>query len=164
MVWTALALDRPSLDRPSPGPPKISLFFYPHPPKNSFFSSLSGCLLDEFWVMADFGQTHFGQNRLWPKPTLAKTSLICCVLCCVAWALSPASRQTRAAALSTATTSQNPHHGARCAVVATRVEWQATPAGTHSGGKREPEAAQKKQTERLWIEPAVMGDREAGER
>ena len=49
-------------------------------------------------------------------------------------------------------------------MVPTRVEWQATPAGTHSGGKREPEAAQKKQTERLRIEPAVMDEREAGER
>ena len=47
LVWTALpgtvlpgtALP---LDRPSPGPPKISLFFYPLPPQNSFFSSLSG--------------------------------------------------------------------------------------------------------------------------
>ena len=66
--WTALPLDRPSpgppfrpspgppfpwtalpLDRPSPGPPKISLFFFPLPPQNSFFSSLSGCLLVEFW-------------------------------------------------------------------------------------------------------------------
>ena len=49
-------------------------------------------------------------------------------------------------------------------MVATRVEWQATQAGAHSGGKREPEAAQKKETERLRIEPTVMGDREAGER
>ena len=26
-------------------------------------------------VMADFGQTDFGQNRLWPKPTLANCGL-----------------------------------------------------------------------------------------
>ena len=37
---------------------------------------------------ADFGQNRLWPNRLWPKPTLAKptlakTSLICCVLCCV---------------------------------------------------------------------------------
>ena len=36
-------------DRPSPGPPKISLFLFPLPPQNSFFSSLSGGLLVEFW-------------------------------------------------------------------------------------------------------------------
>ena len=42
--------DRPSLGRPSPGPPKISLFFFPLPPQNSFFSSLSGCLLVDFWL------------------------------------------------------------------------------------------------------------------
>ena len=41
--------DRPPRDRPSPGPPKISLFFFSLPPQNSFFSSLSGCLLVEFW-------------------------------------------------------------------------------------------------------------------
>ena len=47
--------DRPSRDRPSLGPPfrldrpKFSLFFFPLPPQNSFFSSLSGCLLVEFW-------------------------------------------------------------------------------------------------------------------
>ena len=35
--WTTL-----HLDRPSPGPPKISRFFFPLPPQNSFFSSLSG--------------------------------------------------------------------------------------------------------------------------
>ena len=43
--------------------------------------------------MADFGLTDFGQNRLWPKPTLAKTDFgqnefdfvcgVLCVMCCV---------------------------------------------------------------------------------
>ena len=28
---------------------KISRFFFPLPPQNSFFSSFSGCLLVEFW-------------------------------------------------------------------------------------------------------------------
>ena len=56
-----------------------------------------------------------------------------------------------------------PPHGARCAVVATRVEWQATPAGTHSGGKRS-QRRRRRSKRRLTIEPAVMGDREAGER
>ena len=46
---TALPLTALPLDRPSPGPPKISLFFFPLPPQNSFFSSLSGGLLVEFW-------------------------------------------------------------------------------------------------------------------
>ena len=36
---TALPLDRP----------KFRSFFFPLPPQNSFFSSLSGCLLVEFW-------------------------------------------------------------------------------------------------------------------
>ena len=34
---------------PKGGVPKISLFFFPLPPQNSFFSSLSGCLLVECW-------------------------------------------------------------------------------------------------------------------
>ena len=34
---------------PKGGEPKISRFFFPLPPQNSFFSSLSGCLLVEFW-------------------------------------------------------------------------------------------------------------------
>ena len=38
-----------NLDRPSPGPPIISVFFYPLPPQNSFSSSFSRCLLVEFW-------------------------------------------------------------------------------------------------------------------
>ena len=70
LVWTALLgtalpLDRPSpgppfpwaalsLDRPPPGPPfpwtaQNFTLFYPLPPQNSFLSSLSGCLLVEFW-------------------------------------------------------------------------------------------------------------------
>ena len=38
-------------------------------------------------IETDFGQTDFGQNRLWPKPTLDKLSLTCCVLCvvCFVW-------------------------------------------------------------------------------
>ena len=40
--------DPPLPDRPSPGPPKISLFFFSLPPKISFFL-LSGGLLVEFW-------------------------------------------------------------------------------------------------------------------
>ena len=53
--WTALHRDRPPLDHPSHGPPfpwtaqNFALFFFPLPPQNSFFSSLSGCLLVEFW-------------------------------------------------------------------------------------------------------------------
>ena len=47
--WTALPLDRPS-----PGPPfpwtAQNFAFFPLPPQNSFFSSLSGCLLVEFWL------------------------------------------------------------------------------------------------------------------
>ena len=51
---TALPQDRdspgpPSVGPPSAGPPKSSLFFFPLPPQNSFFSSLSGGLLVEFW-------------------------------------------------------------------------------------------------------------------
>ena len=34
---------------PKGGGPKISSFFFPLPPQNSFFSSLSGCLLVEIW-------------------------------------------------------------------------------------------------------------------
>ena len=54
LVWTALPLGRPSPGPPFPGPPfpgppKISRFFFPLPPQNSFFSSLSGGLLVEFW-------------------------------------------------------------------------------------------------------------------
>ena len=46
-VW-ASPPDPPPPDRPFPGPPKISLFFFPLPPKNSFFlPSLEG-VLDEF--------------------------------------------------------------------------------------------------------------------
>ena len=60
--------------------------FFPLPPQNSFFSSLSGGLLVEFWwclkrrgaQMCTFGvlwlsceapaqQTRFGQSRFWPK-------------------------------------------------------------------------------------------------
>ena len=48
LVWTALPLDRPSPGPPFPSP-KISLFFFPLSPQNSFFSSLSGGLLVEFW-------------------------------------------------------------------------------------------------------------------
>ena len=44
------------LDRPSPGP-KMSLFFL-SPPQNSFFSSVSGCLLVEFWWCFFFFSTH----------------------------------------------------------------------------------------------------------
>ena len=41
LVWTAFPLDRPSPDRPSPGPPKVSLFFFPFPPPfRSFCVSL----------------------------------------------------------------------------------------------------------------------------
>ena len=40
--------DNPPPDNPPPAP-KISLFFFPLPPQNSFFSSLSGCLLVEVW-------------------------------------------------------------------------------------------------------------------
>ena len=46
-VWFGPSLP---LDRPSPGPPKISrFFFFPLPLQNSLFSSLSGGLLVEFW-------------------------------------------------------------------------------------------------------------------
>ena len=40
--------DRPSRDRPPPDRPNFRAFF-PVPPQNSFFSSLSGGLLVEFW-------------------------------------------------------------------------------------------------------------------
>ena len=44
-LGTALPGDRPSLDRPPPDSPS------PLPPQNSFFSSLSGCLLVDFrWL------------------------------------------------------------------------------------------------------------------
>ena len=33
--------------------------------------------------MADFGQNRLWPNRLWPKPTVAKSSLTCCVFVCV---------------------------------------------------------------------------------
>ena len=41
--------DPPPLDRPSPGPPKISLFFFSLPPEISFFLLSLGGLLVEFW-------------------------------------------------------------------------------------------------------------------
>ncbi len=52
----------------------------------------------------------------------------------------PASRQMCPAALSTAY--QDPHPRARCSVVATRIEWMATPAETRS----------QEDTEELWSE------------
>ena len=58
--WTAFPLDRPS-----PGPPKISLFFFPLPPQNSFFSSLSGCLLVEFWWCFLTGPSNVHVWALW---------------------------------------------------------------------------------------------------
>ena len=41
--------DPPPPDRPSPGPPKFSLFFFLSPTGNFFLSSLSGGFLVEFW-------------------------------------------------------------------------------------------------------------------
>ena len=38
---------------------------------------------NRFWVCVFGGMADFGQNRLWPKPTLAKPSLTCCVWCVV---------------------------------------------------------------------------------
>ena len=59
LVWTALpgtilpldrpSQDRPSQDRPSQDRPKFRSSFSLSPPQNWFFSSLSGCLLVEFW-------------------------------------------------------------------------------------------------------------------
>ena len=59
----------------------------------------------------------------------------------------PASRQMRAATVSRAYPLL-PKTPART-VVATSVEWKATPAGTHGQGKREMEAAQQDDPEEL---------------
>ena len=44
--------------------------------------------------------------------------------------------------VSAALGSADPSPSASCTVVATSVEWKATPAGTHGQGKREMKAAQ----------------------
>ena len=63
----------------------------------------------------------------------------------------PASRQMSPAALSTAyPTSQDPRPRASSSVVATRIEWMATPAETRSQGKRQPKTLQEENTEELW--------------
>ena len=71
LVWSCSVPPEPPFPRPPfpgppfpgppfPGPPflwtpfpwtaqNFALFFFPVPPQNSFFSSLSGCLLVEFW-------------------------------------------------------------------------------------------------------------------
>ena len=55
-------------NRPSREPPKISLFFPPLPPQNSFFSSLSGGLLVEFWWCSKRrGAQMCTFKSVWPK-------------------------------------------------------------------------------------------------
>ena len=60
-VWVLVS----RLDNPSPGPPKISRFFFPLPPQNSFFSSLS-VLLEFWWCLKrrDVQMCAFGVLRL----------------------------------------------------------------------------------------------------
>ena len=72
-------------------------------------------------------------------------------------ALAPASRQTRAAALSNAKPlrPRTPCSGASCTVMATRIKWQATAAVTHGRRKLEPEASQQEDSKRLSIGHAV---------
>ena len=48
---------------------------------------------------------------------------------------------------------QNPSPCARCSVVAQRVEWEATPAGTLGEGKGQLETAEKCHTEELSFQP-----------
>ena len=71
----------------------------------------------------------------------------------------PALRHTLAAALSSAKPRRpsTPHVCARCVVVAKDVEWTATPAGTQSGGQREPEATKKEHPQHLGVEARVEG-------
>ena len=48
------------------GSPKFRVFFFPLPPQNSFFSSLSGGLLVEFWVFEAPGPSnvHISSSRV----------------------------------------------------------------------------------------------------
>ena len=66
-----VGFDRPSRDRPSPGPPKISLFFFPLPPQNSFFllsldvfSWNCATVHDEFWWCFEGRDPHSKCARL----------------------------------------------------------------------------------------------------
>ena len=89
VVRVTLSAGHPSEGPPSAAPPKISLFF-------SLYLSIFALCLSLFGTLA---KTDFGENRLWPKPTLAKPIwpkptlivVLCCValcsvvLCCVVW-------------------------------------------------------------------------------
>ena len=79
--------------------------------------------------------------------------------------LPPASRHTRAAADSRAKPpTQNSHSCTCCAVVATRVEWTATPATTCSEWEGEAQATQEQEAERLRIESSLSRRGETCER
>ena len=79
--------------------------------------------------------------------------------------LAPASLQTRAAALSTAKppATQNPSHCTSCAVMATGIEWEATPAVASGRRKREPQATVEEHPKRLSVESGVCSSGETRE-
>ena len=49
------------------------------------------------------------------------------------------------------TTPNNPRHGACCSVVATEIEWMATPANTAGRGKKKSQAAKEKDAKHLCV-------------